>query len=351
MLGFLHAMLRDRSNQYSEEKDLVKEHDVVSHKTVDLPEEIMQGDAMKRILQDGLALQEAIQTEVSDIFENPLSPFSQLEEGIIVTRKEPHKQNITPKPRVVIIIDDMGVSQEGSHAIIELPAPLTLSFLPYGDGVQMLADRAKHKGHQLMLHMPMQAMNGAMETTPGLLRVTDDLKKFSKIFQQNLDSFDGFLGLNNHMGSLLTQDTEKMSQVMRFIKEHNLYFVDSRTIHSSVAGQAAAAHDVPFLARDIFLDHEDTLSYVNRALKNLEYKARKEGVAIAIGHPKSNTIKALRNWLPSLREKNIELVGAETLIRERFPGNLIKPYERSNLSTNAQANFQPVHITVEEADR
>ena len=172
------------------------------------------------------------------LFENVLSIFTQWEEDEPLLEPVSVKRSSTEDPAyVVIIIDDMGISRKWSREMANLPGPLTLAYLPYAEDLQAQADYAKANQHHLMLHMPMEALGGKMDSTPGLLRTNTTQHDFLDQFYKNLNSFEGFYGINNHMGSRLTRDKTKMTLVMNELKQQGLYFIDSRTIHDFRCGR------------------------------------------------------------------------------------------------------------------
>ncbi|PCJ99731.1 MAG: hypothetical protein COA45_02620 [Zetaproteobacteria bacterium] len=221
---------------------------------------------------------------------------------------------------VVIIIDDMGISLR-SRQVEVLPGPLTLSYLPYAKNLNDRTKRALQNGHELMLHMPMEPMNGQLDGGPNVLKVGQGEEAFLKTFEWGLSSFDGFVGVNNHMGSRLTKDSLSMQRVMRYLKNKDLFFIDSKTIGSSVAASTARETGIPYAERDVFLDHEINTEFINNALEKLEHKARSQGYAIAIGHPHKETIAALKAWLPTLQEKGLTLVPASRVIKHPIAVN------------------------------
>lgn len=224
------------------------------------------------------------------------------------------------KVRVVIIIDDMGVSPANSTKVENLPAPLTLSYLPYAKNLPERTKRAKENGHELMVHMPMQPLNSAMDGGPAVLKEGMNDAKFQEVLTWGLSQFDGYVGVNNHMGSRLTKDRAAMEKVMAELSKRDVYFIDSKTIGSSVASDVAEKAGLKYADRDVFLDHEISDSYIAAALKELEAKAWHKGYAIAIGHPHPQTISALEKWLPTLAAKGIELVPASAVVHrdERY---------------------------------
>ncbi len=261
-----------------------------------------------------------------EFFEAPFSTPAEMEEQKAApTTPIPPPEKEKPKldkkafvphgaPKVAIIIDDLGMDLKRSRAIMDLPAPMTLAFLPYGTKTKEYAKIGKEKGHSLIIHTPMEAMDGKQNIGPGGLKEAMSGDQFDAAFGTMLASFDGYEGINNHMGSRLTTDGEKMERLMKILKDHNLFFVDSKTNPKSVAAGEAQMAGVPFAERDVFLDHEETLQFARNALKHTEELALRRGYAIAIGHPKDNTIAALKEWLPTLKTKGIELVPVKALL-------------------------------------
>lgn len=221
------------------------------------------------------------------------------------------------KARIAIIIDDMGMAREYTRNVIDLDAPLTLAFLPYANNLLEFTEPAKRKGHQLIIHVPMEPMNSKLNLGPAGLTTSLDKDEFLRRLDEEIfTSFEGYVGINNHMGSRLTQDIKAMNWLMPVLKEKGLLFVDSKTIHTSVAAQTAHKYGVEYAERDVFLDHNEDLESVVKALMRLEELAKQNGVAIAIGHPKKNTIKALELWMPSLAERGLELVPVSDLVQK-----------------------------------
>lgn len=215
---------------------------------------------------------------------------------------------------IVIIIDDMGITLRSKQVEV-LPGPLTLSYLPYAKNLSERTKRATANGHELMLHMPMEPLNGSLDGGPHVLTTGQGETDFRDTLQWGLDSFDGFVGVNNHMGSRLTKDALSMHRLMDHLKNKDLYFIDSKTIGSSVAARIARETGIPYAVRDVFLDHEINAKFIKNALEQLERTARAQGYAIAIGHPHKETIAALKKWLPTLKEKGLTLVPASQVIK------------------------------------
>lgn len=221
--------------------------------------------------------------------------------------------------KIVIIIDDMGVDRRHSDEAAELPGPLTMSFLPYARHLDEQTKNARAQGHELMVHMPMEPMDPDLDMGPVALRVDMNAQEFDAMLEEGLSALGGYVGLNNHMGSRLTQDQDSMGRLMSVLKKRELLFVDSRTIAGSVADDMAAAYGVPHVSRDVFLDDDPSFESVRESLEHLERIAHKRGYAVAIGHPKPHTIAALKAWLPTLADKKLALVPASAVVRITAP--------------------------------
>ncbi|MGQ3298046.1 divergent polysaccharide deacetylase family protein [Reyranella sp.] len=225
-------------------------------------------------------------------------------------------RDLRSKPLVAIVIDDVGLDRARSRRAWELPGPMTMSFLPYAKDLPEQARAARARGHELMLHMPMEP-NGRNDPGPGALMVSmPDVEVRQKLLIA-LESFGGYVGINNHMGSRFTANRSDMEVVMRQLKPRGLMFLDSRTSPQSVGDQTAQEMGVPSIVRHVFLDDEDTVEAVRRKLAETEAVARRQGFVVAIGHPHESTLQALAEWLPTVQGKGLALAPSTAILRKR----------------------------------
>jgi hypothetical protein len=224
------------------------------------------------------------------------------------------------KPLIAIVIDDMGLDRPRSMRTLDLPAPLTMSYLPYSKDLATQASLARLRGHELMMHIPMEP-DGHADPGPNALRTGMDEKEVRRILSDDLAQFDGYVGINNHMGSRFTASRAGMEVVLGELKKRGLLFLDSRTTAQSLGAQIASEMNIPSASRNVFLDDDMSSDNVLHQLAEVERIARKQGFAIAIGHPHDNTIAALADWLPRLRERGFILVPLTTIVaRQRGAG-------------------------------
>jgi polysaccharide deacetylase 2 family uncharacterized protein YibQ len=255
--------------------------------------------------------------------ENPAMPLTGNKRQVVAVLKPQAMpttfapvEALKPTAKIALVIDDMGLAKKYSKQAIALNAALTLSFIPYAEDLPAQTAAAKAAGHELMVHIPMQPMGNEDSGKNALLTGLSPVELQRRI-DWNLNQFSGFVGMNNHMGSKFTQDRALLQPVMLSLKKQGGYFLDSRTTPKSVAGAVAAENGLATLNRDVFLDDVDSLAAVEKQLAHLEKIALKTGQAVAIGHPRPNTLAALRKWLPSLASKQITLVPLSHLMLKK----------------------------------
>jgi uncharacterized protein len=222
------------------------------------------------------------------------------------------------RPSVAIVIDDMGVDRKRSAAMLALPRPLTLSYLPYGANIAEQAAAGHKAGHELMVHLPMEPLDGSINPGPDALLTRLPAEELRARLQRNLSQFSGYVGVNNHMGSRFTENAELMRDVLVELNQRGLLFLDSRTTAHSVGDAVGRQVGLPHIGRDVFLDHDMSPEAIAAALAQVEQLAARHGTAVAIGHPHDDTRRALEQWLPTLAAKGIDLVPLSAIVRTRW---------------------------------
>jgi hypothetical protein len=216
------------------------------------------------------------------------------------------------RPVIAICIDDLGEDLVGTDKALALPKDVALSFLPYADATPFLAQRAAKRGHLVLAHVPMQALNGKDPGAMGL-KPSMTADEIARRLGWNLARVPGLVGINNHEGSRFTADAAALAPVMATLRARHLFFFDSRTGPQSAVAGAARAAGVRTAARDVFLDDDPRAPAVKAELEMLARQAKRTGVAIAIGHPHDVTLKLLAQWLAE--DHGVALVPLDQAIR------------------------------------
>ncbi|MFL0797520.1 MAG: divergent polysaccharide deacetylase family protein [Cellvibrionaceae bacterium] len=216
-------------------------------------------------------------------------------------------------PRIAIIIDDIGNALESGQKAVFLPGPVTLSVLPMTPQAKRLATEGHEQGKEIMVHTPMSNLSNA-PLGPGALTEQLSEHDFLETLRQGIAAVPHATGVNNHMGSQLTQQQEPMNWLMSELKQQSLYFVDSLTSAQSLAGKTAHQQGLKTISRDIFLDTFNDPEFIQQQYQKLLKKAKQRGYALAIGHPYPATLALLQEKLPLLEAQGIKLVSVSQLM-------------------------------------
>ncbi|WP_084631281.1 divergent polysaccharide deacetylase family protein [Ferrimonas senticii] len=215
--------------------------------------------------------------------------------------------------KLALIIDDVG-ERHGDEITLTLPQPVTLAFLPYSRQGRQLAIAAWRQQREIMLHLPMATLG---PKNPGPYPITAELDKWQVQYRvkKALADIPFVSGVNNHMGSAVTPDAERMDWVMEELAKQQLYFVDSFTIASSVAQQRAQQHGIATTKRQVFLDPARGGEVLAEQWQRALAIAKAQGQVVVIGHPYPDTMTFLQQQLPLLAEQQIELVPVSQLVQ------------------------------------
>lgn len=219
------------------------------------------------------------------------------------------------RPRVAIIMDDLGRDMATGRALVDLGLPVTFAILPWEPQATRLAEFAHRHGREVMIHLPMEPQSFPV-TNPGPNALFLDLteEEIRNRMRDFLARVPHAVGGNNHMGSRFTEDRAAMRTVLAVLKEADLYFVDSLTTPRSVAVEEARRAGVSSATRDIFLDNVQDVGEISAQIRKLARLALRQGQAVGICHPYPQTLEALRREAPELQRMGIEVVPVSRLL-------------------------------------
>lgn len=220
------------------------------------------------------------------------------------------------RPQVAIIMDDMGRSLQAMRTLLSYDLPVTPAILPYTSRATEAALLFQQAGREYMIHMPMQP-NSYPNVNPGPnpLLIGQSETETRRLVRSYMDRVPGAVGGNNHMGSRYTQDRSAMRVVLDELQQQSLFFIDSKTIGSSVAYDEARRMKVPTAARQIFLDNREDVDYIRAQIRAMVRMAGERGELIAICHPHQKTFEALQLEMPWLQQQPIDFVPPTELVR------------------------------------
>ena len=241
----------------------------------------------------------------------PSLPPLKTEEG------EPPALKAGSRPKIAIVIDDLGGENHLSKELLFFDVPLTFSILPFTAHSRSLAFEAPQRGKEVILHLPMEP-HGYPSVKPGKGALLGKMNEETLLRQlaQDIESVPNVKGVSNHMGSRFMEDPEKVKIVLSDLKRRGLFFFDSRTTPQTVGLKMAKVIGLKAVERTLFIDHSPEEGDIRKKLDRLIQVSLSTGMAIGIGHPHSLTLQSIREMIPKMKEKGIEIVLLSTLIDE-----------------------------------
>ena len=217
-------------------------------------------------------------------------------------------------PLVAIIIDDMGYDRKLAKRFLALNAAFTFSILPHSPFQNQIAEAARKKGIETMLHLPMEPLEyPKVDPGPGALLSSMTPDELICQLEKNLDAVPFIKGVNNHMGSKMTKDSARLHQIFTVLKKRGVFFIDSRTTAKTLCGPSARLFQVPFAERSVFLDHIQQHDFIRKQIDRLVRIAERDGIAVGIAHPHRATYDVLREMVPELKKK-VHLAPASQIV-------------------------------------
>lgn len=210
-------------------------------------------------------------------------------------------------PRIVLVIDDVGLDLAAAQRVIDLPVATSLAVLPYADAAAIVSQRARDAGRDVLVHMPMEPL-GLADPGPNALRLGLGREDLELRARWAMARVPGAIGFNNHMGSRFTQDPAALRIAMSAIATEGLIFLDSRTSAASRGSAVARGLGLEVLERDVFIDHELDADAIMAALDEAETLAQRRGHAVLIGHPHDITLDHLEAWTRDAQSRGFVFV-------------------------------------------
>lgn len=300
---------------FKEEKKLDQATWIQTTKEIRIAETIDLSEA-------GKALQKAIEAQgarVITLTVNAEESTLSLKAGvknIILEILVLRRKAAAPKYRAAILIDDLGYDLQVVTQLLALQEPLTFAILPGERYSKVIAEKVTNAGYEVILHQPMEPLDyPKINVGKRAILMKMDKQQLREMLEKNIRDVPYINGINNHMGSRVTEDAEKTQEIMNILKEHRLFFVDSKTSPKSIAYKTAKKTGIKTAYNQVFLDNQDDLEYIKKQLDKVAEIAFKNKKVIAIGHcERKETLLALQEKLPEFKKLGIEIVPVSQLV-------------------------------------
>lgn len=253
--------------------------------------------------------------QVSDSLQLEVKVMDRTTHQITFLYAKPPALKIGLRPKVAIVIDDLGGETSISQELLRWDLPVTFSILPFTAHAKTLALEAQRKGKEVILHLPMEPHDyPKIKPGKGMLLQEMEEKELLHQLSKDIEAVPYIKGVSNHMGSRLMEDPEKMKIILSELKRRGLFFLDNRTTPQTVGLQTAKSLGLKTNERTLFLDHSQNENDVKQQLEKLIDVSLSTGKAIGIGHPHPSTIKSLKEMIPKMQEKGIDIVPLSSLL-------------------------------------
>jgi uncharacterized protein len=223
-------------------------------------------------------------------------------------------QSPDPSGRLALVIDDLGRDINEVQVLKALGIPISYSVLPFEEQTQPVVAALRAQKVEILCHLPMEPKNGQYDPGPGALRLGMGEAELQERTLAALQAVPGATGVNNHMGSVLSENESSMRAILGVLATRNLFFLDSRTSPKSVGYRIASSLGMPAAERQVFLDDDPRDEAITKQLERWLALAKSKGAAIAIGHPHPQTLAVLAREVPRIREAGYQFVPVSFLL-------------------------------------
>lgn len=237
----------------------------------------------------------------------------------IYSQTIPLSVSSSKRPKIAIVLGGMGLNAKlTKKAVDELPGDVTLGFAPYGDNLQEQVNRARAKGHEIMLQVPMEPM-GFPAANPGPKTLLSDAKPEQNLeaLRWHMSRFAGYSGITNYMGAKLLATEEALKPVMAEVNGRGLVYLEDATVNSTLSSKVVEKVRLPMQRASIVIDADPTAASIAAALERLEQEAIQNGSAIATGSGLEVTIETVAEWAKTLQDRGILLVPVSAAYKGR----------------------------------
>lgn len=227
-------------------------------------------------------------------------------------------------PKISLIVGGLGLNKnETAAAIDDLPAEITLSFVPYASNLQALVDRARASGHEVLLELPMEPYDYPnVDTGPETLLTTASPTENDRRLKVLLGKATGYFGVTNYQGAKFATDARAAGPVLAALKQRGLAFIHDGAAARSALPETARSKGLSLTAADRIVDSEPSADAIDAQLLQLEALAIQNGHALGMAFAYPVTIEQLGLWAKGLKSKGYTLAPASSAagVRALSPG-------------------------------
>ena len=214
--------------------------------------------------------------------------------------------------KVAVIVKGLGLYPPVTQrAIDQLPPEVTLSFAPHAPNLQSWINKARAKGHEVVLEVPMEPFNLAQEDPasipPNMLLVNARPADNARALDRILSSAQGYFAVTDYYGGLFLDSPIKAVPAFTQLRETGLGFVYSE---NDVNGRISAlASNMPWTQARAYIDMDESAGAVSDTLLALEASTNPGGnIPMGVGSAFPGTIDGIIFWAQGLEQRGTIIV-------------------------------------------
>lgn len=234
--------------------------------------------------------------------------------SIAATTNPKQEKQYKGKPRISIIVTNLGLNRRSTELALTLPKECALGFLPYTKSLKPLLNKAQGNGHEIYLYLPLQT--SASHDNPGRYALMNNLAQEENALRLNviLNSQARYNGVYSSYKEVFTDNANSAEMLFDYLGDKNLIFILGKGHKLSNAKYVKSHNNI--LPTNIILDEEIDAESISANLNKLIRIAEEEGIALGYAQGFTLTIEIIRKWAPSLKHKGVELVPVSELLKE-----------------------------------
>ena len=212
------------------------------------------------------------------------------------------------RPRIALVVGGLGLNAVTTRAAIErLPAEVTLSFVPYAEGLQGWIDLARAQGHEVMIEIPMEPTGyPANDPGPYTLLASAEPAEIQAKMNWLLSRATGYFGVTNYLGDRFSSSDAGMNAFLGILRQRGVAFLDDGSMSRRPGAWARAS-------ASRIIDEEQSPAAIVGQLNALEALAKARGQAMGTGFSYPVTVEALARWTAGLEARGLQLAPASAM--------------------------------------
>ncbi|MDC0864982.1 divergent polysaccharide deacetylase family protein [Rickettsiaceae bacterium] len=225
---------------------------------------------------------------------------------INTTAQDQTKYGNNSKPKIAIIVTNLGINRKSTESAMTLPIECGFGFLPYTNNLKPLLHKAKAEGYEIYLYLPLASDNIPNKkkkySLSSNLSNTENLSRLDAI----LNSQSNYDGVYSSYKEIFTSNTKSLDMLHEALDTRNLSLVFGKGTAKNTINSKKTNSNI--INPDLIIDTKQDEEFITAQLENLVEIAKKNGTALGYANGFPITIETIKKWYKMLTKHGVELV-------------------------------------------